>query len=176
MHTAAEFVSERVDGDRSISYSPTQIYRIGVGDVLYINILNSSDAKGFYSVRNDGTIDYALAGDNIVAQGRTPEALGKMLASGITLFRHAKVEVRVREYASHRILLSGLVSNGGVLYLQRESIPLFVICAGAEVNPKARKVAIRNGRTNAVSTYDLRDPNTLNVVINPGDELDFLAS
>src|SRR6476620_9996357 len=46
------------DLSRSTAYSPTQIYRIGVGDVLYINIVNSSNGKGFYTVRNDGTIDY----------------------------------------------------------------------------------------------------------------------
>lgn len=164
------------DTDRSVSHPATSIYRIGVGDVLYINIVSTTNARGYYPVRTDGTIDYPLAGDNVVAAGLTCEALERMLASSISLYREPKIEARIREYASHRIVISGLVSNGGVRYIQREALPLFVICADAEVNSKATQVIVRDGRTNAVRTYDLHNPNTPNIVINTGDELEFVGA
>jgi hypothetical protein len=173
LHTSP---APRPEAEISFAYSATQTYRIGVGDVLHVNIINSSNGRGFYPVRLDGTIDYALAGDNIVVAGLTVEAVGQMLASSIRLYRDPKVEVKIREYASHRVVVSGLVSNGGVRYIQREAVPLFVIYADADVNPRATKLAIRDGRTNAVKTYDLHDPNTANIVVNTGDELDFLGT
>jgi protein involved in polysaccharide export with SLBB domain len=154
----------------------TDIYRIGIGDVLYINILNSSNGKGFYPVRLDGTIDYALAGDSVVVAGRTADEVDRMLSSSIRLYQNPKVEVKIREYGSHRIVLSGLVSNGGVRYIPREAVPLFVVCADAGVNPKAARLLIRGGRSNDVRTYDLRDPETADIVVQAGDELDFLGS
>lgn len=161
--------------DRSVSFAATDIYRIGAGDVIHIDITNSPNGHAFYQVRSNGTIDFPLAGENVTVAGKTTEAVEKMLESAITLYTHPKVKVKVREYASHRVTLSGLVSNGGAIFIRREAVPLYVICADAGVNPKASKVTVRDGRTNAVNTYDLRDANTGNVVINSGDWVEFTS-
>lgn len=162
--------------DRSTSFSATDIYRIGSGDVIFINITNSLTGKGYYQVRPDGTIDFPLAGERVIASGKTADAVARMLESSITLYRQPKVEVRIREYASHRVTLLGLVSNGGTRFIQREALPFYVICADAGINPAAKKVAIRDGRSKVITTYDLRHPDTANIVINAGDEMEFIGS
>jgi hypothetical protein len=96
-----------------------------------------------------------------------------MLESAISLYASPRLEVKVREYASHPIVISGLVENGGTRYIQREAVPLFVICADAGVNSQAKKVTIRSRRAQTPQTYDLSDPKTAEVIVETGDELEF---
>jgi protein involved in polysaccharide export with SLBB domain len=53
----------------------THTYKVGGGDVLFIDILNSGNGKGFYGVRTDGTIDFPLAGENVKVEGKTVHAI-----------------------------------------------------------------------------------------------------
>jgi len=92
---------------------PTEIYKIGVGDVLYISLKNASQGSGYYTVRADGTIDYPLAGENVIVADQTVDNVQEILASSIRTFRDAVVEVRVREYASHKITVSGMADHLG---------------------------------------------------------------
>ena len=152
---------------------PSEIYRVGVGDVLFVNLKNSPRGSGYYSVKSDGCIDFPLAGDNIVVAGQTPESIEVMLATGITLFPDPRVEVKVREYSSHKVTVSGLVENAGEKSLQREAIPMFVIRADAIVSPKATKAIIKRAPLIKLETYDLRESNTDNVLVYPGNSIEF---
>ncbi len=153
------------------SAQPSELYKIGVGDVLLVNLKNSPQGSGYYTVRHDGTIDYPLAGDNVVVAQQTLEEIEDLITAGITLFSDPQLDVKIRQYASHKIIVSGMVENGGEKYLQREAMPLFAIRAEAGVSPRATRVAVtRNPQT---ETFDLRDPKTENVLIYPGSTLEF---
>src|SRR5687768_5121685 len=39
---------------------PTETYKVGIGDVLYVTLKNVPQGSGYYTVRPDGTIDYPL--------------------------------------------------------------------------------------------------------------------
>ncbi len=151
----------------------TEIYKIGIGDILFINLKNSSNGSGYYTVRPDGTIDYPLAGDNVIVAERTVDSVKDTLASSITLFPNPQVEVKIREYASHKITVSGLVDIAGEKSLQREAMPLYAIRAAAVVSPKATNVLITRGHLQPVETYDLRDGNTDNILVYPGNTIAF---
>ena len=155
--------------------APTETYKVGVGDILLVSLKNSPRGEGYYTVRSDGTIDYPLAGDNVVVANQTPDGIRGMLASRITLFRDPDIEVKVREYGSHRINVSGLVERSGEKKLQREAVPLFVIKADAGVGVKATKVVITRGPMLKPEMYNLRDPNTDNVLVYPGNSVEFAA-
>lgn len=155
--------------------SPTEIYKIGAGDVLHIGLQNSPQGSGYFTVRPDGSIDYPLAGDNVKVVDQTVDLIEETLASSITLFKDPQVDVKVRQYGSHRVKVSGMVENAGDKYLQREAMPLFAIRAEAVASPKATKVSIRRGGTQTVEVFDLSDPKVEATLIMPGDAVDFIA-
>jgi protein involved in polysaccharide export with SLBB domain len=144
-----------------------------VGDVLFVNVKNSPNGSGYCTVRTDGTIDFPLAGDNLVAADKPIDSIVSMLESGITLFPDPIIEVTIREYGSHKMTVSGMVDNPGEKSLQREAIPLYVVRADAVVDPKATKAIITRGPQLKVESYDLRDAETDNVLVYPGNSVEF---
>ncbi len=154
---------------------PTQTYRVGVGDVLYIRINNSNNGAGHFTVRADNTIDYPLAGEKVGVGGMTTESIEEMLASAIKLFRNPNVEVRVTTYASHAINVSGLVRNAGRKVMQRDAMPLFAIRAEALVDPSATSVTIKRRDPVRTEQIVLRDATADETLIFPGDEVVFIA-
>jgi len=156
--------------------SLTAIYKIGVGDVLLISLNNSAQGTGYYTVQQDGTIDFPLAVDDVNVLGKTPENLANYLKEKIRIFTNPQVEVRVHQYASHRISVTGLVEFAGEKNLQREAMPLFVIKAEAGVSSKAARVLITRNPSQNEETYEIRDPKTDDVLVFSGDKVDFTAA
>ncbi len=152
--------------------APAEIYRVGIDDVLAIKVQNAAKGAGYYIVRPDGTIDFPLAGENILVAGSTVDDIGAKLAESIKLFADPKVEVRVREYASHKVTVTGTVNNPGEKNLRREAVPLFVIKAEAMMDPSSNSVKVTGG-TREIMKYDLSDPKTDNLLIYPGYALEF---
>lgn len=153
----------------------SEIYRVSVGDVLLVNVKNSGQSAGYFTVRPDGTIDFPLAGDNVVVSDQTIDNIEDIIASGITLFPNPQVEVKVREYASHKVTVSGMVDHPGEKNLQREAVPLYVIRAEAGVGSQATKVLVRRSQLAKVESYDLHDVNSESILIYPGSTIEFTS-
>jgi polysaccharide export outer membrane protein len=152
--------------------SPTEIYKVGTGDILFINLQNSPKDSTYYTILNDGTIDYPLAGEMLTVAGLTTDEIEEILKSKIKLYENPQISVKVREYASHTISVLGLVEKAGEKKIQREAVPLYVVRAEAIVQPKATQAIIR--RTNATAeTVDLKDAKSDDVLIFPGDIVEF---
>ncbi|MEO7658106.1 MAG: polysaccharide biosynthesis/export family protein, partial [Pyrinomonadaceae bacterium] len=154
---------------------PTELYNVGAGDVLFVNLKNSPQGSGYYTVRANGTIDFPLAGENVVVSGRSVESIVEVLASSITLFSNPQIEVRVRQFASHKITVLGLVENAGEKSLQREAMPLFVIRAEASVKANATTALVTRANSPKAEIYDLKDAKTDAVLIYPGDSIEFVG-
>jgi polysaccharide export outer membrane protein len=150
---------------------PTEVYTVGVGDVLFVNLRNAPRGTGYFTVRSDGTLDFPLAGENIRASGRTAAQIEQILTAGITLFEQPQVEVRVREYTSHKVTVSGLVDAPGEKCLQRDAVPLYVIKAGAGVARLATRAIVTHAKR--PQTFALGDNQTDNLLIFPGDSIEF---
>jgi len=165
--------NERWHSIETSSPPPTQIYQVGVGDVLFLNLKNSDQGSGYFTVKSDGTIDYPLAGDNLIAADKSVDAIQKLLESEIKLFQDPSITVTVREYGSHKIWVTGMAANGGERSLQREAVPLYVIRTQAAVDPKATRAIITHGMPSTIETYELREADTDNVLIYPGDKVEF---
>ena len=152
---------------------PTEIYRVGVSDVLFISLQNApSKSSTYFTVLNDGTIDYPLAGGMVAVGGLTAEEIEDLLRSKISLYENPQVAVKIREYASHPITVLGLVEKSGERNIQREAVPLFVVKAESIVKPDADEVLIRRGNSD-VETIKLNDPKADEILILPGDILEF---
>ncbi|MGB5014847.1 MAG: polysaccharide biosynthesis/export family protein [Pyrinomonadaceae bacterium] len=153
--------------------SPTSIYRIGVGDVLMIEIQNASTSSGLYTVRNDGTVDFPLAGEYVSVADKTTDEIEGQLSESISLYSTPQVSVKIAEYVSHGVLVSGLVEMPGFHQIHRDAVPLYVIRSAAGVTQSAKRVTIKRERALGTESYLLSSPNTDRTLIFPGDSVEF---
>lgn len=169
----ARNTEEQVRPAISTTLLPTDIYKIGPGDVLLIALQNVPVKEStYFTVLKDGTIDYPLAGESIALSGLTASEAEELLKSRIKLYENPQVSVKVREFNSHAISVLGMVPNPGEMFLRREAQPLFVIRSEAEVSAKANQVKIvRVG--SEPQLVDLGDPKYGEVLIYPGDSVEF---
>ena len=153
--------------------SPTEIYKVGIGDVLFINLQNTpSKSSNYFTVLNDGTIDYPLVGEMIPVADLSVEEIEDLLREKIKLYESPQVTVKVREYASHSIKVFGLVEKPGEQFMQREAKPLFVVRAEAIVQSKANRAVIKRSNS-TTETFDLNDPKYEDVLVFAGDIVEF---
>jgi polysaccharide export outer membrane protein len=82
---------------------------------------------------------------------------------------NAKVTVGVRDYASHTILVSGLVKDSGTKILRREAIPLYVVVADAQPLPEAARVSVVRNDSNQTFQIELSQASDMNMLVRPGD-------
>ena len=150
----------------------TEIYRVGVGDVLDIRLLNSPNNKStLFTVVAGGVIDLPIAGGTISVAGLTPEEIQKIIAAELkrrAVDEKGKVSVSVRQYLSHSVTVTGLVMNPGTRYLRREMVPLYVVLAESQLRNDGARVVILRGGTPG-QPHDLSDPATLNLTVQSGD-------
>ncbi len=153
------------------STAPTQTYRVGVGDVLDIQIPESMSARStLYTVREGGFLDYPLAGASLQVAGMTTDVIAQRLRASIKVLDNPKINVRVRDYASHSVNVIGFVSIPGPKLLRREAVPLYVVLSEAMPLPDAASVTIvRDGRDFA--TVNLRDQNATSQLVVANDTL-----
>jgi polysaccharide export outer membrane protein len=150
----------------------TSVYRIGVGDVLDIRLLNSQTGRStLFTVMNGGLIEYPLVGGSFTVAGLTTDELGSRLAAelkrrGINM--DSPVVVSVRDYASHTAIISGLVNYPGRRVLRREATPLYVLIAEAQLRPDASRAVIVRG-SESIQINDLSEPTALNVLVKADD-------
>lgn len=149
----------------------TQIYRVGVRDVLDIQLAdNPSRDSTLFTVFADGTIEYPLAGDPIVVDGLTTPEVAVLLRQRIKILDKPSVVVNVRDFASHTVNINGLVAAPGTKTLRREAVPLYTMLAEASILPEAARATItRQGRAPVV--VDLKDANLSATLVVPGDAI-----
>src|SRR5688572_16382847 len=156
----------------SASAQQTDIYRVGVGDVLDIRLLNSpNNSSTLFTVIASGVIDLPIAGGAIKVAGLTPEEIQTRIAEELkrrAVSENAKVSVGVRQYASHSVTVTGLVVHPGTRFLRREEVPLYVILAESQLRNDSGRVVLMRASGSA-QTLDLRDPATSNTRIQSGD-------
>ncbi len=156
----------------------TEIYRVGVGDVLDIRLLNSpANRSTLYSVIDGGLVDFPIAGAPVAVAGLTPKEIQARISSELkrlAVAEQTQVTVGVRQYGSHTVIVTGLVGSPGTKVLRREAVPLYVLLA--EIQPRldaARVTIMRAGA--APQILDLADAAALSVIVRPGDVLNLTA-
>jgi polysaccharide biosynthesis/export protein len=149
----------------------TEIYRVGVGDVLDIRVLNSAHNKStLFTVIEGGVIDLPIAGGSVSVAGLTPEEIQNVIGAELkrrAVEEKAQVSVGVRQYLSHSVTVTGLVMHPGTVFLRREMVPLYVVLAESQLRNDSGRVVIM--RAGTPSTHDLSDPATLNLNVQSGD-------
>ena len=146
-------------------------YIVGAGDVLDISLPNTTSREStLFTVFKNGTIEYPLLNGPIAVAGLTTDQIGSLLASQIKVIKTPKLRVSVRDYASHSVVVSGLVDNAGKKILRRESMPLYAILSEATVRPEATSVTItHNGHEG--KSLSLKDESAMSTMVYSGDTI-----
>jgi protein involved in polysaccharide export with SLBB domain len=149
--------------------APTQTYRVGVGDILDIQIPDSfSNRSTLYTVTEDGTLDYPLAGSPLMVSGLTTEAIAQRLRTAIKVLDNPDITVKVRDYASHTAKVIGFVNIPGDKILRREAVPLYVVLSEAmPLSDAVSATIVRNGKD--LVQINLADVNGTSQAVIDGD-------
>lgn len=154
---------------------PTSIYRVGAGDMLDIRVLSQpSNSSTLYTILAGGLLEYPVADEPLMVAGLTTDEVDARITAELErrgVVTNPEVIVSVREYASHVVIISGLVGDPGNKVLRREAIPLYVVLADAQPTTEAGQVEITSHRTGQRSVVSLVDQAAMNTLIYPGDVL-----
>jgi len=151
-------------------------YRVGVGDVLDIRLVDLPTREStLFTVLKDGVIEYPLVGTPVTVDRLTTDEIASLLSKEIKVINRARVTVSVRDYASHGVVITGLVDNPGRKILRRETMPLYTVLAEALPRAEASVVTITrvNGKNESVS---LADGQAMSILVLPGDAIKVSAS
>jgi protein involved in polysaccharide export with SLBB domain len=157
------------------STSLHQIYRIGVGDVLDVRLANMPTSKStLFTVIEGGLLDYPLSNAPITVSGLTTEEVAEQLQARIKVLDNPRVSVKVRDYASHSVIVTGAVLDPGARFLRREVTPLYVLLAEAQPRLEAVKATITRIGVPAIN-LELTSQADLATLVLPGDVIKVLA-
>jgi polysaccharide export outer membrane protein len=158
----------------------TKIYRVGPGDVLDIRINdNTSPQSTLFTITPAGFLEHPMLTEPLPAGGLTIEEIGARLEGELkrrALVDNPKVQVGVRDYASHTILVSGLVKESGTKILRREAIPLYVVVADAQPLPEAARVTVLRNESGQTFDIELGQSSEMNRLVRPGDVITLLPN
>jgi protein involved in polysaccharide export with SLBB domain len=157
----------------------TRIYRIGANDVLDVRVSDSTSSQStLFTVTPTGFLEHPLLTEPMRVSGLTAEEVTAQIESDLKrrALDATKVSVGVRDYASHTILVSGLVKDAGTKVLRREAIPLYVVVADAQPLPEAARVNVVRNESNQTFEIDLTESNEMNLLVRPGDVVTLHAS
>lgn len=125
-------------------------YRIGVGDLLNIQVWKETDLTRSVPVRPDGKISFPLL-DDILAAGLTPLELKAVLTEKLRQYlSEPRVTVLVEEVNSYKVYVMGEVMTPGALVLKSKTTLLQAISLAGGFTQYAKRNEItvlrRSGR------------------------------
>lgn len=160
--------------------SLTKIYRVGPGDVLDVRINQAQPQQStLFTVTPAGLLEHPLLAAPLNVSALTTEEIVTKLQDDFkqrALIENPEVTVGIRDYASHSILVSGLVKESGTRFLRREAIPLYVVVADAQPLPEAAKVTVVRNELNQMFEIDLTKVADMNLLVRPGDVVNLQRS
>ena len=107
-----------------------------------------------------------------------PEELSAHLIADLRhrgVYDRPQFRVSVREYASHAVLVSGLVGDPGTKILRREAVPLYVVVAEAQPKAEAGRAVVFSHATGKTTSIDLNDAAGMAMLVQQGDVINLTA-
>jgi protein involved in polysaccharide export with SLBB domain len=150
-----------------------KIYRVGPGDILDVRLNDSDSARStLFTVTPSGLLEHPVLNEPLTVTGLTVEEIDTKIENELkarALIENPKVEVSVRDYVSHSILVSGLVKESGTKFLRREAVPLYVVVADAQPVPEAARVTLIRNEQHKIYEIDLTQAADMNLLVRQGD-------
>jgi protein involved in polysaccharide export with SLBB domain len=140
---------------------------------------SQSTQSTLFTVTPSGLLEHPMLPEPLVVTDLTPAEIAERIGSELSkraLVDNPKVQVGVSDYASHAILISGLVKYSGTKFLRREAIPLYVVVANAQPLPEATRVTVGRSELNEIYEIDLTQAPDMNLLVRPGDVITLLPN
>jgi polysaccharide export outer membrane protein len=140
--------------------------------VLDVRINDNASQSTLFTITASGLLEHPMLSEPLPAGGLTTDEISSKFESELkrrALIDNPKVSVGVRDYASHTILVSGLVKETGTKILRREAIPLYVVVADAQPLPEAARVTVLRNESNKTFEIELAESSEMNLLVRPGD-------
>ncbi|MGH9963057.1 MAG: polysaccharide biosynthesis/export family protein, partial [Pyrinomonadaceae bacterium] len=157
-----------------------KIYRVGPGDVLDVRVNEAASQQStLFTITPSGLLEHPILTEALNVSGLTIEEISARIEGELkrrALMDNPTVQVGVRDYVSHTILVSGLVKDSGTKILRREAIPLYVVVADAQPLPEATRASIVRNESNQTYEVDLAHSADMNLLIRPGDVITLHAN
>jgi polysaccharide biosynthesis/export protein len=113
-------------------------YKVGVGDVLQLEVFGNEDLSRTPTVQSDGTITLPLLGEVPVAGLTVPEIKQKLMALlAKDYLVNPQVEVRVKDYQSQFVTVMGEVNTPGRKPLRGRTRLIDVLVESGGFTPRA---------------------------------------
>jgi len=176
---AAENTAEATENKSTDETALTRIYRIGPNDVLDVRVADSSSSQStLFTVTPAGLLEHPLFTEPMSVGGFTVEEITARIEADLKrrALENTKVSIGVRDYASHMILVSGLVKEPGTKILRREAIPLYVVVADAQPLPEAARVTVVRNDSSQTFEIELTQSSEMNLLVRPGDVVTLQAN
>lgn len=170
--TTPEKTDPPEDKPKNDEMALTRIYRIGANDVLDIRVADSTSSEStLFTITPAGLLEHPMLAEPMHVGGLTVEEITTRFTDDLKrrALDNTKVIVGVRDYASHAVLVSGLVKEAGTKILRREAIPLYVVVADAQPLPEAARVTVMRNESNQVFDIELSQSSEMNLLVRPGD-------
>lgn len=150
----------------------TTIYRVGSQDVLEIKLNSSQPPHAtVFKVTQSGLLEHPQLSGPLPVTGLTVEEISARIENDLknqASIENPKAFVGVVEYASHSIVVDGLVKSPGTKSLKSEAIPLAIVVAEAQpLSEAARVTVVRNG--DQILETDLNSTADTRLLVRPGD-------
>ncbi len=131
-------------------------------------------------VDEDGKIVLPYIGA-ITASGQTPSSLGKLLEGRLRgLSQSPQVIVSIGETLENNAILSGVITRPGRYRLtsaRERLLDLVAIAGGVQGNVADVELRVMRGpRVASVRLADLRNEDVANIVVSPGDRIEFIRT
>lgn len=125
-------------GTSAVAEPTGDVYRIGPGDRVHVEVWREPDLSGEVRVGDDGTLQHVLAGA-VPAAGRSCEQVAEELRGRLErdYLREARVVVRLRESTRHKAALLGAVARPGSHPVRPGMRLLDLLLAGGGPSPDA---------------------------------------
>jgi protein involved in polysaccharide export with SLBB domain len=147
----------------------TAIYNVGIGDVLDIHLANWPTREStLFTVMRDGTLEYPLASGPLSVVGLTTDEIANLLSAQIKVINAPQISVTVRDFASHVVVISGLVDSPGRKTLRRDAMPLYTVLAQSLVRPEATIATVTHGGKES-DPINLKDEQAMSKLVVAGD-------
>ena len=134
--------------------------------------LSTTRESTLYTVMSGGVLEYPLAGEPLSVAGMTTEEIGARIASELkrrAVYTNPRVSVNVREYASHAVLVNGLVGSPGAKILRREAMPLYVVVAEAQPLQDAARAVVMSRATGQTTVVASARGAAMTLLVQAGD-------
>lgn len=149
-------VAENRDGARPAAASrDDKSYRIGIGDLLDVRVLNHPEMSRKMRVEGGGTVRIPMAGD-VIATCLTESQLSQIITEKFRKWiKEPYVDVFIEEYSSQPVAVIGAVDKPGRFQLQRRVrlIELLTYAGGPKLEKAGHTLhLIRSGEKDLCST------------------------